>query len=92
MKPTTLLISTSIRQPFSWSGLFLIVLALVSFALLPTAQGVDPPPDGFYPIKNTAEGEDAPLATQPASAIRPLVSERSTITTGPTTRQSELMR
>jgi hypothetical protein len=37
----------------------LIALALGCFALLPTAQAVDPPPDGFYSIDNTAEGKDA---------------------------------
>jgi hypothetical protein len=37
----------------------LMVLALASFAFSPTAQAVDPPPDGGYPGDNTAEGEDA---------------------------------
>ena len=39
--------------------LFLIPLALASFAFWPTAQGVIPPPDGGYPNSNTAEGQDA---------------------------------
>ncbi len=29
------------------------------FALAPIARAVDPPPDGGYPMANTAEGEDA---------------------------------
>ena len=37
----------------------LSLIALVSFALLPAARAVDPPPDGGYPNENTAEGEDA---------------------------------
>ncbi len=37
----------------------LIAVALISFWLSPTAQAVDPPPDGGYPNFNTAEGEDA---------------------------------
>ena len=32
---------------------------LACFALSPSAQAVDPPPDGGYPGNNTAEGEDA---------------------------------
>ncbi len=42
-------------------GLLLIplVLAFGCFALSPTAQAVDPPPDGGYFQFNTAEGEDA---------------------------------
>jgi trimeric autotransporter adhesin len=37
----------------------IISFALACFALSPTARAVDPPPDGFYPNQNTAEGEDA---------------------------------
>jgi hypothetical protein len=41
-------------------GLFLIPLALVAFALSPTAQAqLSPPPDGGYAGDNTAEGTDA---------------------------------
>ena len=35
---------------------FLVALALASFGFSPTAQAVDPPPDGDYPRGNTAEG------------------------------------
>ena len=35
---------------------------LLSFALLPTAQAVSPPPDGGYPGGNTAEGQTALLS------------------------------
>jgi hypothetical protein len=37
----------------------LIAVALISFWLSPTAQAVDPPPDGGYPNDTTAEGTDA---------------------------------
>jgi hypothetical protein len=37
----------------------LIPLVVACFALSPTAQAVDPPPEGGYPGQNTAEGEDA---------------------------------
>ena len=37
----------------------LIAVTLGCFGLSPTAQAVDPPPDGGYPGQNTAEGEDA---------------------------------
>src|SRR5439155_97496 len=37
----------------------LIPFVLACFALSPTAQAVDPPPDGGYPSQNTAEGEHA---------------------------------
>jgi hypothetical protein len=40
----------------------LIIIALVCFALLPTAQAVSPPPDGGYPGNNTAEGQNALLS------------------------------
>src|SRR5439155_5860478 len=40
-------------------GLLLIPLALAWFTLAPTAQAVDPAPDGGYANQNTAEGTDA---------------------------------
>lgn len=42
-------------------GLFLFTLALACFALSPSGQAVSPPPDGGYPLNNTAEGENALL-------------------------------
>jgi trimeric autotransporter adhesin len=39
--------------------LSLIISLLISFALLPNAQAVSPPPDGGYPGGNTAEGQAA---------------------------------
>jgi hypothetical protein len=42
------------------TSVFLATLLLVCLALFaPTAFGVMPPPDGGYPNKNTAEGQDA---------------------------------
>src|SRR5438270_7410359 len=35
-----------------------VLLVLGLFALSPTARAVDPPPDGGYPNRNTAEGTD----------------------------------
>ncbi len=55
----------------------LLSLALGSFALLPTAQAVSPPPDGGYPGGNTAEGQMPFLVSPPAASTRPLVSCRS---------------
>ena len=40
----------------------LALLLLGCFALLPTAQAVSPPPDGGYPVGNTAEGQNALLS------------------------------
>ncbi len=37
----------------------LMAFVLACFGLSPTAQAVDPPPDGGYPNQNTAEGHDA---------------------------------
>jgi Chaperone of endosialidase len=37
----------------------MIPLAFAWFIFLPTTRAVDPPPDGGYPVENTAEGEDA---------------------------------
>jgi hypothetical protein len=42
--------------------LFLVVLVLACFALLPKAQAVTPAPDGGYPGGNTAEGQTALLS------------------------------
>ncbi len=36
-----------------------ILVGIACFALSPTAQAVNPPPDGGYPGQNTAEGEDS---------------------------------
>jgi hypothetical protein len=44
----------------SWRrNVFLLPVALACFGLLPAVRAVMPPPDGFYPTWNTAEGEDA---------------------------------
>jgi hypothetical protein len=37
----------------------LAAFALACFSLSPTLRAVDPPPDGGYPGRNTAEGDDA---------------------------------
>jgi hypothetical protein len=37
----------------------LIIFSLVCVGFLLNAQAVNPPPDGGYPSKNTAEGQDA---------------------------------
>jgi hypothetical protein len=39
--------------------IFLIVLVLACFSLLPKVRAVSPPPDGGYPGGNTAEGQNA---------------------------------
>ena len=41
---------------------FLIIFALVCFALVQNTQAVSPPPDGGYPGGNTAEGQNALLS------------------------------
>src|SRR5438552_1587481 len=58
---TTLLLRNSISRSPSQRGLPFILLALCCFALwpAPNAFGVSPPPDGGYPGKNTAEGQNA---------------------------------
>jgi trimeric autotransporter adhesin len=59
MKTKTAAIRSSInRSPLRY-GLFLTLLALTSFALLPRAKAVVPAPDGGYPGWNTAEGTNA---------------------------------
>jgi hypothetical protein len=40
------------------------LFAFACFAISPTARAVDPPPDGGYPGRNTAEGEDALFSLQ----------------------------
>ena len=49
---------SSVNRAPSFSRL-IIPLMLACFALSPSAQAVDPPPDGGYPGNNTAEGDDA---------------------------------
>jgi hypothetical protein len=56
---TTLHLRISIGRSLLRLAFLLIPLSLGCFALSPTAQAVDPPPDGGYPGQNTAEGEDA---------------------------------
>ena len=56
---TTLHLRESIgRSPLRLAFL-LIPLVVACLALWPTAQAVDPPPDGGYSNNNTAEGTDA---------------------------------
>jgi trimeric autotransporter adhesin len=49
---------TTMKIPYGTIAL----LALNCFALLSTAQAVNPPPDGGYPGQNTAEGDSALLS------------------------------
>ena len=42
-------------------NLFLFTLALACLALSPSGQALSPPPDGGYPLNNTAQGENALL-------------------------------
>ena len=43
----------------SGSALILTALTLMAFALVQSAEAVNPPPDGGYPVNNTAEGDFA---------------------------------
>jgi hypothetical protein len=71
----TLHLKHSINRSSLRLGLLLIPLALVCFAFLPTAQAVNPAPDGVYPGANTAEG--GALALPPAPTIQPSGFKRS---------------
>src|SRR5439155_25511259 len=55
---SSLLTSPMNRSPLR-RGFLLITFAGVLFALSPSTRAVDPPPDGGYPHRNTAEGTDA---------------------------------
>ena len=46
------------RSPWRLA-LLLIPLALTCFALSPSVQALNPPPDGGYPQRNTAEGDNS---------------------------------
>jgi Chaperone of endosialidase len=53
----------SLLTMFRWRPYFIVTaIALGCFALYPTAQAVNPAPDGGYPGANTAEGEDPLLS------------------------------
>jgi hypothetical protein len=56
---TTSQLRNSINRPPWRRGVFLLPLALTCFGLSPALRAVNPPPDGFYPVWNTAEGQDA---------------------------------
>jgi len=57
---TTLHLRTSTGRSPLRLGFLLIAFALACLALLPGAQAqLSPPPDGGYPGRNTAEGDDA---------------------------------
>src|SRR6476661_3983892 len=51
--------SNLIHSSCKRSALLCFSLLIAWPELLPQAQAVDPPPDGGYPNRNTAEGEDA---------------------------------
>jgi hypothetical protein len=67
---------------------FLILVLSIWFGSLQSTHGVNPPPDGGYPLGNTAEGEDAlfktsrPTAplTQPSALMRSLTPQPATTT------------
>ncbi len=48
-----------IDRSFAPCAFLLIAIVLTCFQLSPTAQAVNPAPDGGYPGNNTAEGTDA---------------------------------
>jgi hypothetical protein len=56
---TTLYLRNLISQSPLRLGFLVIPLALACFAVSPTVEAVDPPPDGGYPGANTAEGDNA---------------------------------
>ena len=48
-----------VHRSVRWSLLFLFSFLITCFALSPNALAVSPAPDGGYPNRNTAEGENA---------------------------------
>ena len=54
---TTILFTNCVHH--SRSALLLVSLLIGCFVVLPTAEAVNPPPDGGYPGANTAEGQSA---------------------------------
>jgi hypothetical protein len=59
---TTSQLRNSIHSSLQRCGLLPVSLALACFAFSPTVQAVLPPPDGGYPVGNTAEGTNAPFS------------------------------
>jgi len=59
MKTKTALTRNSVSPSLLWRGLLLMVLVLAWIGPSPSAQAVNPPPDGGYPYLNAAEGTDA---------------------------------
>jgi len=51
--------TTRVRLSFGRSTLLFVSILASCFGFFPKAQAVDPPPDGGYPVYNTAEGTDA---------------------------------
>ena len=56
---STILFTNCVHRSLGRSAWLFVSLLIGCYALLPTAQAVDPPPDGDYPGGNTAEGQDA---------------------------------
>jgi len=59
----------------------LTTLALVYSAVLPISQAITPPPDGGYPGRNTAEGQNALLSLSDGSAVKATEATSSLPTT-----------
>ena len=59
MKTITKLIKHSMNRWPLRRGFIVIPMVLVCFAFAPALQAVTPAPDGGYPNRNTAEGDDA---------------------------------
>jgi hypothetical protein len=56
---STILSTNCVHRSLGRSAWLLVSLLIGCSALLPTAQALNPPPDGDYPGGNTAEGQDA---------------------------------
>ena len=74
---TTILPSKNLMNRSPLLAFLLISFVLACFAFSPTAQAVDPPPDGGYSGENTAEGEDALFSLVPGAAGNTALGWRS---------------
>jgi hypothetical protein len=65
---TAFLFTARIHRQLWKPGLLFVSSMALCFALLQTAQAVNPPPDGGYPGGNTAEGQNALLSLDTTTA------------------------
>ena len=64
---------------------FLVLVVIVWFGSLQNTHAVNPPPDGGYPLGNTAEGDDALFSLTANGAANTAIGAMRSISIQPAT-------